>query len=179
MSFQQEDASQSTSQEVRVIKSLLSQSTLLSVPCVHVKLSQGSSACRFVIDPRHVEVQILADSHGNVVHLFERDCSVQRRHQKVGLSAPRPAASTDLSGLNLCTVTSVILVCSSRLLYHDATIVASIHLSAMLGGRWSRSRRRTASTRPSGNGCTRTPSNWPSTSATCVASFYIKCRCHE
>lgn len=51
---------------------------------------------KFIVNPHHVEIQVFGDTHGNVVHLFERECSIQRRHQKIIEESPSPLLDADL-----------------------------------------------------------------------------------
>ena len=53
---------------------------------------------KFIVNPRHIEIQILGDQHGNVVHLGERECSLQRRHQKILEEAPSPVMTPEVRG---------------------------------------------------------------------------------
>ncbi len=72
---------------------------LLDATSAEVKAAFGDGTLyleRYIPNARHIEVQIMADQHGNVVHLGERDCSIQRRYQKVIEEAPSPAVSPEL-----------------------------------------------------------------------------------
>jgi acetyl-CoA carboxylase biotin carboxylase subunit len=71
---------------------------------MHLAVSEATSAFgdgavfieRYVTSPRHIEIQVLGDTHGNIVHLFERECSVQRRHQKVVEEAPSAILTAEI-----------------------------------------------------------------------------------
>jgi propionyl-CoA carboxylase alpha chain len=71
---------------------------------------------KFIEEPRHIEIQVLADTHGNVVHLGERECSIQRRHQKVIEEAPSPFLDTETRaemGAQACALARAVDYCSA------------------------------------------------------------------
>ncbi len=74
---------------------------------------------KFIVEPRHVEVQIMADKHGNALHFYERDCSVQRRHQKMIEESPCPVLDQKTRE-QLCTAALRIIKHAS---YHNAATV--------------------------------------------------------
>jgi acetyl-CoA carboxylase biotin carboxylase subunit len=71
---------------------------------------------KYVANPRHIEVQVLGDKHGNIVHLFERDCSIQRRHQKIIEEAPSGALDQALRE----KMTSAALTLAHHIKYYSA-----------------------------------------------------------
>ena len=81
---------------MRVVRAAASWTRRSRAPSSEAKKAFGDDSVfleKLVVRPKHIEVQILGDEHGNIVHLFERDCSVQRRHQKVVEFAPALVAA--------------------------------------------------------------------------------------
>jgi len=73
---------------------------------------------KFIEKPRHIELQIMGDKAGNVVHFYERDCSVQRRHQKVVEIAPAPHLDRDVREKFQAYFLSMVCKCKLTVAFH-------------------------------------------------------------
>ena len=84
---------------MRLVESAADFTDALASAQREAEASFADAAClieKYITSPRHIEIQVFGDDHGNVVHLFERDCSLQRRHQKVIEEAPAPGMSEEM-----------------------------------------------------------------------------------
>lgn len=110
---------------MRVASNELSLKTAIQQAAAEAEAAFGNGAVyleKYIANPRHVEVQVLADKHGNAIHLWERDCSTQRRHQKLIEESPSPNINEE-TRLAMCESAVRMILASD---YHNAATVEFI-----------------------------------------------------